>query len=251
MASSAVAAPEPPGNDRNRSVDRNPPPDVAEPPLPNGNVVYLHQLYREPERFHVSRELPFLCRTLAWGSVAFLAISCVVVLLWMLFHPTFPKLNVVAANLSIAAVNATSATAECNATFLLTNSNSHLTTTFDRMEISLFYPSAGVVLSHASQPPIVQPKKSRVTFETNLSFNGVNLGIDAAKAMKQDVDGGSISLGVEIFARVRHRRGKWKTMAQYMRAYCIGVSFAFPSLNFKRGLFLNPYQECEVYLYEK
>ncbi|KAL8509492.1 hypothetical protein ACS0TY_016635 [Phlomoides rotata] len=237
----------PPGNDRNT-------PQSPSPASPNGNAVYLHQLYREPEPerwFRVSRELPYLCHTLAWGSVALLGISCLLVLLWVLFHPIFPKLDVAAANLSISAVNATSATAECNATFVLTNPNRHITTLFDRMEISLFYPSQQVVLSHASQPPIVQPKKSRTTFETNLSFNGVNLGTDVAKAMKKDVDGGSISLGVRIVARVRYRRGKWKSRAQYMRAYCIGVSFAFPSLNYKKGLFLNPYHECEVNLYAK
>lgn len=263
-SSSSAAASASARNERNRVADGNPPPAVAAPeawpnappppppPPPEGHAVYLQQLYRDPapRRPFVRRELPFFCRTLIWGLLIFLAIASFVVLMWLIFHPTFPQLHVASATMSTVTITTTAATAECNITLLLTNPNRHLTTIYDRMEISLFYPSQQVLLSQDYQPPFVQPKKSRITIETNLSFTGVDLGSDVLKSMKQDLDRGSLSLGIKILAIVRYRNGNWKTKSQFMRAYCGGVSFGFTSSN-KPGIFLNPYQECEVYVFTK
>lgn len=69
-------------------------------------------------------------------------------------------------------------------------------------------------------------------------------------AMKQDLDGGSLGLGMKIFSVIKYRSGRWKSKSHFMKAFCAGVSFAFTSSN-RPGIFLNPYQECEVYLYSK
>ncbi|KAL0426600.1 UNVERIFIED_CONTAM: hypothetical protein Slati_2834800 [Sesamum latifolium] len=222
------------------------------PPDPVGHAVYVEELYHDPppRRPFLRREMSFICRTITWGLVVCLMASSFAVLMWLIFHPVFPQLHVASATMSSVATTSTDVGAECNITFTLTNPNRHLTAIYDRMEISLLYPSQGVLLSQDYPPPFSQPKKSRTIIESDLSFNGVYLGIDVLKAMKQDLDRGSLSLGIRVLAIVRYKSGKWKTRSQFMRAYCGGVSFGFTSNN-NPGIFLNPYQECEVYLYSK
>lgn len=225
--------------------------------VPRGNAVYLHQLYRDPEPPppqeqlpFARRELMFYCGAVKWGVLFFLAVASFVMLMWMFFHPTFPLLSVASAAISNVSITAAGATAECNVTLVLTNPNRHLTATYDRMKILLLYASQEVLLSQFHQPPIVQARRSRITFQTNLSFSGVNLGSGVLSAMKQDFDSGSLGFEMKIFSVIKYRSGKWKTNSHFMRAFCGGVSFAFTSSN-RPGIFLNPYQECEVYLYSK
>ncbi|XP_047948219.1 uncharacterized protein LOC125194183 [Salvia hispanica] len=225
------------------------PPAAAAPFQP----VYLHQLYRDPAPEPlplVRREMLFFCRTLKWCVLGFIFLASFLVLMWIIFHPTFPLLNVSSASMSPVAFNASAASADCNITFILTNPNHHLTASYDQMEISLLYASQQVPLSIFHQPPIVQPKRGQTTLQANLSFSGVDLGGGMVNLMKQDVDRGSLGLTVKIFSVIKFRNGKWKTKSRYMRAYCPGVSFGFVSSN-KSGIFLNPYQECQVYLYSK
>lgn len=224
--------------------------------------VYVHQLYRDPEPEFTSesqsgprlalarRELLFFCSTLKWFILLFLFVVSFLVLMWMIFHPTFPLVSVASASMSSAAFTATAATADCNITLVVTNPNRHLTATYDKMEISLLYASQQVPLSQIHQPPIVQPKRSQITFQTNLGFSGVKLGKGVIASMKEDLNRGSLGLVLKISAVVKYRSGKWKTKTRYMRAYCGGVSFGFTASN-KPGIFLNPYQECEVYIYSK
>lgn len=228
--------------------------------VPRGNAVYLHQLYRDPEPPpppppqeqlpFARRELMFYCGAVKWGVLFFLAVASFVMLMWMFFHPTFPLLSVASAAISNVSITAAGTTAECNVTLVLTNPNRHLTATYDRMKILLLYASQEVLLSQFHQPPIVQARRSRITFQTNLSFSGVNLGSGVLSAMKQDFDSGSLGFEMKIFSVIKYRSGKWKTNSHFMRAFCGGVSFAFTSSN-RPGIFLNPYQECEVYLYSK
>ncbi|XP_057809129.1 NDR1/HIN1-like protein 26 [Salvia miltiorrhiza] len=226
------------------------------------SAVYLHQLYREPEpnpqpqpdpeqglQF-VRRELLFFCTILKWCILAFLFIASFLALMWMVFHPTFPQLSIASAILSPIAVTSTAASADCNITLVLTNPNRHLTASYDRMEISLLYASQQVTLSQVHHPRIVQPKRSQITLQTNLSFSAVNLTSGVVSAMKEDLDRGSLGLMMKISSVVKYRNGKWKTKSRFMRAYCGGVSFGFTSSN-RPGIFLNPYQECEVYVYSK
>lgn len=228
-----------------------PPPPPLPPPPPAGHAVYVEDLYRDPaRRAFLRRELPFLCRTVIWALLIFLFIASLSVALWLIFHPAFPLLRVTSATMSAVTVTSTGATAECNITLVLTNPNRHLTTIFDGMQIYLIYPSKQVLLSGNEQPPFVQPRRSRTTIITNLSFNAIDLGSDVLMALKEDLDHGSLSLGIKVVAVMRYRNGKWKTKSQFMRAYCDGVSFGFTSSN-KPGIFLNPYQECEVYIYAK
>ncbi|PIN12952.1 hypothetical protein CDL12_14432 [Handroanthus impetiginosus] len=253
-SSSSAAASSSVINGRNRAAvapaigwpDLQPPPPMAE-----AHAVYVQELYRDPAPRPLLRlELSFLCRTITWGLLLFLAIASFSVLMWLIFHPTFPQLYVNSATMSAVTITGSVVTAECNITLLLTNPNRHLSTLYDRMEIFLVYPSQQVVLSKIYPPPFVQPRRNRTTIQINLSIIDVDLGNEVVKAMKQDLDRGTLSFEIKIFAVVRFRNGKWKTKRQFMRAYCGGVSFAFTSNN-KAGIFLNPYQECEVYLYAK
>ncbi|KAL1541431.1 hypothetical protein AAHA92_25654 [Salvia divinorum] len=218
--------------------------------------VYLHQLYRdpapEPEPLlpSVRRELLFFCRTLKWCILGFIFLASFLVLMWIIFHPSFPLLNVVSASMSPVSFTATAASADCNITLVLTNPNHHLAASYDRMEISLLYASQQVPLSKFHQPRVVQRKHSQTTLQANLSFFGIDLGGGVASAMKQDLDRGSLGLTIKIFSVIKFRNGKWKTKSRYMRAYCPGVSFGFVSST-RSGIFLNPYQECQVYLYSK
>ncbi|KAG8374039.1 hypothetical protein BUALT_Bualt11G0089500 [Buddleja alternifolia] len=255
-STSAAAAESSPHNDSNRAADEIPPlapalplpwpnPQPPQPPLPPPpapHAVYVEQLYLEPPPPPRRRELTFLCRTIFCGLLIFLFASTFSVLMWLIFHPIFPGINVASAALSTLTSTGTAVTAACNLTLLLTNPNRHLTTIYDRMEISLLYPSKDVLLSQDYPPPFRQPKKSRTTLETNLSFNGVKLGNETVNAIKQDLDRGSLSFGVKILAIVRYRNGRWKTRSQFLRAYCGGVSFGFTSID-KPGIFLNPYQD--------
>ncbi|KAK6152258.1 hypothetical protein DH2020_014893 [Rehmannia glutinosa] len=260
-SSSAAAAASSASNERNRVAGVNPPVAAAVPPPPRAwpidpppppPAVFVQELFRDPDRrrLFLRREASFLCRTVIWGLFIFLFVASLSVLMWLIFHPIFPQLHVISATMSAVAITSTAASAECNITLLLTNPNRHLNTIYDRMQIALLYPSQQVLLSQDYRPPFVQHKKSQTTIEINLSFNGVDLGNDVVKAMKYDLDRGSLSLGIKILAIVRYRNGKWKTKSQFMRAYCGGVSFGFTSSN-NPGIFLNPYQECEVYLYTK
>ncbi|KAK4432611.1 hypothetical protein Salat_1023300 [Sesamum alatum] len=222
------------------------------PPAPVPHAVYVEELYNDPapRRHFLRREMSFVCRTIAWGLIICLMAASFAVLMWLIFHPVFPRLHVASATLSTVVTTSTDVAAECNITFILANPNRHLTAIYDRMEISLLYPSRAVLLSQDYPPPFSQPQKTRTIIESDLSFDGVYLGSDVMKAMKQDLDRGSLSLGIRILAIVRYKSGKWKTRSQFMRAYCGGVSFGFTSSN-NPGSFLNPYQECEVYLYSK
>ncbi|GFP82669.1 uncharacterized protein at1g08160 [Phtheirospermum japonicum] len=252
-SSSTAAAAASANNERNRDADANPPLPAAPPPPPppEPHAVYVQDLYRDPFRrrlFLRRRELSFLCRAVIWGLSIFLVVASLSVLMWLILHPTFPQLHVISATMSAVTTTSTAASAGCNITFLLTNPNRHLKTMYYELEISLLYPSEQVLLSQDYRPPFAQPRKSQTTIESNLSFNGDELGIDVVKAIKQDLDRGSLSLAVKILAVVSYRNGKWKTKSQFMRAFCGGVSFGFISSK-KPGIFLNPYQECEVYLY--
>ncbi|EYU38692.1 hypothetical protein MIMGU_mgv1a021137mg [Erythranthe guttata] len=265
MASSAAfaaAAAAPAGFHRNNRVaDAIPPDDVAPPrdappppppPAAAGHAIYVQQLYRDPPRQRFQRlELTFLCRTLTWSVLIFIFTASLSILLWLIFHPTFPQLHVTSATMSaVTFTNTTKATAEFSITLQLTNTNRHLTTIYDQFQIFLIYPSQQVLLSQNYQPPFVQPKKTRTTIETNLGFTNLDLGNYVANGLKEDLDRGSLNLGIRILAVVRYKNGKWKTKSQFMRAYCSGVSFGFTSIN-RPGIFLNPYQECEVYIYTK
>ncbi|KAK6126444.1 hypothetical protein DH2020_039832 [Rehmannia glutinosa] len=214
-SSSSSAAASSASNERNRVAGVNPPVAAAVPPPPRAwpidpppppPAVFVQELFRDPDR----RRL-------------FLRREALSVLMWLIFHPIFPQLHVISATMSAVAITSTAASAECNITLLLTNPNRHLNTIYDRMQVALLYPSQQVLLSQDYRPPFVQHKKSQTTIEINLSFNGVDLGNDVVKAMKYDLDRGSLSLGIKILAIVRYRNGKWKTKSQFMRAYCGGI----------------------------
>ncbi|KAL3646942.1 hypothetical protein CASFOL_009486 [Castilleja foliolosa] len=234
------------------TADAPAPPPPPPPPVPQ--AIYVQDLYREVRdpfhrRFFIRRrELSFLCRAMIWGICIFLVVASLSILMWLILHPNFPQLHMISATMSAVATTSTAASANCSIKFLFTNPNRHLKSMYYQMEISLFYPSQQVVLSQDYHPPFVQPRRSQTTIESNLSFNTSDLGIEVVKAIKRDLDDGSLSLEVKVLAAVGYRNGKYKTKAQLMRAFCGGVSFEFTSSK-KPGVFLNPYEECDVYLY--
>ncbi|GER33767.1 late embryogenesis abundant protein [Striga asiatica] len=239
MASSSSPAANDGGNRSNR--DALPPPAAA---------VYARDLYRDPaiRRSFLRRGAPFLCRAAIWGLSVSLVFASLSALMWMVLRPSFPQIRVVSAAISAVSFTggASSASAGCNVTFLLTNPNRNLQTVYKTMEIVLFYPSQQVLLSENSRPPFVQRQLSQITIETELSFKRGDLGIETVESIKRDLDSGSLSLEIKVLAVVRYKNGRWKTKSQHMRTYCGGVSFGFISSK-RPGIFLNPYQECEVY----
>ncbi|KAL1566104.1 hypothetical protein AAHA92_01747 [Salvia divinorum] len=210
---------------------------LLQPPLP-------YHPNRDPEPRH---PLPFFCEGLKGCILSGLFVAGVITAVWTFSHPALPAMRVASASLSAVSIaDGNSVSGECNVSLVLTNPNRGLTASYDRMEISLLYESQQVKLSQFHHQPIVQPGRSQIALEANLSFTGVSLGSDVASSMKHELERGSLGLAIEVFAEMEYSNVDQKRgSTRYMRAHCGGAMFEISPSDGAR-VFLNPYQECEV-----
>ncbi|XP_051148658.1 uncharacterized protein LOC127263597 [Andrographis paniculata] len=227
-------------------------PDPAAEPLRLNNPpapVYADEMHRRLPCWMVFFEGPnaWFYRSFLVGILFFLLISSFALIGWMLLHPVFPQFHVADAALAAVKFSGTRATGTCRVTVFVDNTSPHLTTIFESIEISLIYPSTRTILSETYAFPFAQAGPNRTTIRANLSFSGVDLGADGVRSMKQDIDRGSLTLGVWIRAEVKFRNWKWRVGSIAMDGYCSGLSFQFTSGD-DHGMFLNPYLLCYTYI---
>ncbi|KAL2503128.1 protein YLS9-like [Forsythia ovata] len=213
---------------------------------------YAHQqLYPTHYRYQPpDSDRPIFFRAVAW-AILFTLISCIFwFLIWLVVHPSFPQLHVSSGELSQVSIYNSTATASCNINLTLTNPNRHLTAIYNHMEISLLYTSQRMLLSQDYLPPLVQPRKNQTVINTDLGFTDLDLGKDVVAALKEDLDQGTFTLGLKVLAMVNFQNGKWKTKAQFMRAFCGSIVLVSLPNNNSR-IFQSSNRRCVVYLFSK
>nr|WIW57590.1 late embryogenesis abundant protein LEA20 [Pinus tabuliformis] len=146
-------------------------------------------------------------------------LGLVALITWLALRPQKPKYYLEygsVAQLQISKVGLVNSKVLFNIT--TRNPNKRVAIYYDKIDAFLLYD--GQEIAWASIPPFFQGHKNTTSLHASLSGYFVALEPDTSRDLKLEHSSGKVDMGLRLYARIRFKRGSWKSRHYTLRVKC-------------------------------
>lgn len=146
-------------------------------------------------------------------------LGLVVLITWLALRPQKPKYyleNGSVSQFQVSKVGLVNSRVLFNIT--TRNPNKRVAIYYDKIDAFLLYD--GEEIAWASIPPFFQGHKNTTSLNASLSGYFVSMDADASRDLKLEYSSGKVDMGLRLYARIRFKRGIWKSRHYTLRVKC-------------------------------
>ncbi|XP_061998208.1 NDR1/HIN1-like protein 26 [Rosa rugosa] len=173
-----------------------------------------------------------LCKKLfAVFSTLFTTILCLILLVWLILHPTKPQFSLKEADIYQLNLSGTNnlLNSSVQLTLLSKNPNQKVGIYYDELQVYAQYKGQQITV-YTSLPPFYQGHEDSNVLTASLIGNGLPVAPSFGYEVGRDQTAGRLVLNLKVLGRLRWKVGTWVSGRYRVNVDCVAVMAFGPSL---------------------